>query len=62
MPNKTYFTSPGFLIADLQSGLRAQIQKKMPIVNIVNALLVYQTCVKRHYAAMLMMERNTRKV
>ena len=62
MPNKTYFTSPGFLTADLQSGLRAQIQKKMPIVNIVNALLVYQTCVKRHYAAMLMMERNTRKV
>ena len=33
---KLTFTSPGFLITDLRSGLQALIQKKMPITNFVN--------------------------
>ena len=57
MPKKYFFfTSPGFLIADLWSGLRAIIQKQMPVVNFVNVLLSCQTWVKKHYAAMLMEE------
>ena len=55
MPNKSFFTSPGFLIADLWSGLRAGIQKEMPIVNFVNVLSC-QTWVEKHYAAILMEE------
>ena len=57
MPKKKiFFTSPGFLIANLWSGLRAIIQKEMPVVNFVNMLLSCQTWVKKHYAAMLMEE------